>query len=130
MMSLISTYFNLSDPLKAGDFNLILELLGLLLPFLIMILLCFLVCVLLFIAKRKYFKDVTYTFTHWGTEKKGSGFEFTSSWSKFLYYKETKRFILLYISKTDSLILQKKMFKDDAELEDFKLFISERLPRA
>ena len=72
---------------------------------------------------------MTYTFNHWGMEKKGNEFEFTRSWNWLLKYKVTKKFILIYTSQFNAEIIQKRMFNNNAELEDFILFIEERLSK-
>lgn len=87
-----------------------------------------LISVLFFLLKPNHFKDITYTFTHWGMEKKGRDFELTKPWSKFLKFKETKKFVLLYMTKNDPEIIKKKIFENHRELADFMLFIKSKLP--
>jgi YcxB-like protein len=86
--------------------------------------------ILLMTFRGNHFKDVTYTFTHWGMEKIGKGIEFSRPWSKFLRFKESRHFLFLYISENDAHIIQKRMFKSDDEIESLKQLIFRHLNSA
>lgn len=83
--------------------------------------------VLLMTLRPDHFKDVTYYFTHWGMEKIGKGIEFTRPWSKFLRFRESSHFIFLYITENDAHIIQKRMFKSNQDLQNFKQFIAHQI---
>ena len=87
----------------------------------------FLISILSILIKPYYFKDVTYEFTYWGVIKKGKRFEQSFQWKDFLSLRETKSFILLYLTQNDALIIQKKMFANTGELENFKNFLDNQL---
>lgn len=82
----------------------------------------------LYLLKPHQFKNITYQFTHWGMEKNGVGIDFSRQWSKFLKFRETKHFILLYLTVNDAHIIQKRMFESDEQIRYFISFVSERLP--
>ena len=86
--------------------------------------------ILLMLLRRNHFTNVTYHFTHWGMEKIGKGIEFTRPWNKFLKFRETAHFIFLYITPNDAHIIQKRMFLNNEEIEDFRKLISEQIPKA
>jgi hypothetical protein len=86
----------------------------------------FLVTILLWKFKPAIFK-ATNKFTHWGMERRGEGFELSIPWNKFLRYKETKKYILLYITKDDAFVIRKKLFDSDEQLEDFRHLVSEKI---
>jgi hypothetical protein len=83
--------------------------------------------ILIRIIKPNYFKNVTYRFTHWAIEKIGKNIEFTRPWNKVLKNQETKYFIFLYITENDAHIIQKRMFRDNEEIQNFKQFISQQI---
>ena len=86
----------------------------------------FLVAILLWKFKPAIF-NTTNKFTHWGMERTGEGFEISIPWNKFLRYKETKKYLLLFITKDDALVIQKKIFESTEQLEDFRKLISEKI---
>jgi len=88
-----------------------------------------LVASLFMIARPQLYKNNTLRFTHWGMEKTGKGFEVTLPWSKFIKFRETNNFILLYTTEKDAEVIQKRMFRDASQLDEFKNFISEYLKR-
>ena len=81
----------------------------------------------LIITRPNHFKNVTYTFTHWGMEKVGKDIEFSRPWSKFLKFKESKHFIFLFITNNDAHIIQKRMFKSNDEVQSFIQLILDHL---
>ncbi len=87
----------------------------------------FILCLIVQLIKPNYFKNINYEFTHWGMFKKGIGFEYSSPWSKILKMKETKSFFLLYVSENDAHIVQKRMFKNEEEINNFKSLVIEKI---
>jgi hypothetical protein len=101
----------LIDIIAEKDFTLNTIFSNLFLPFFLIIFFSIVIAIgaiLLMILKPGNFKNITYTFTHWGMEKIGRGIDFTRSWNKFLKYKETKHFIFLFITENDAHIIQKR----------------------
>lgn len=86
---------------------------------------CFIILFLLFksIFHLRNNQDVIYTFNHWGIEKKGDKFKILIPWRQVQKYYETNSFFLFF-SNEDIPIIQKKMFKDSNELNNFKNFIN------
>ena len=100
---------------------------GVLISLVIYMLLLLLPTIYIWFAHPVRFKNVTYTFTHWGMTKTGSGYEYTRPWRGFLKYKETSTFILLFISDNDAHFLQKKMFANKDELNNFRKMLQEHV---
>ena len=86
-----------------------------------------LITIIVMKLKPKLFTKTTLTFTHWGMEKTGEIINYSAPWSKFFKYKETKKYLFLYITDKESHGVQKRMFADNTQLENFKQFISERI---
>ena len=84
------------------------------------------ISVFIFIFYPNAVKNITYTFTHWGMEKTGAK-ECTRQWSKFLKYHESKNFIFLYIDENNAHVIQKRMFNNSDELENFIFFAKEKI---
>lgn len=80
-----------------------------------------------YLSVPRNFQNITYRFNHWGMEKTGRGIEFSNPWRSIRKYKESKSFFLFYISLNDVHIIQKKAFKDEAEVNAFREFVKERL---
>ena len=78
-------------------------------------------------TRQNHLKNVTYKFTHWGMEKTGNGIEFTRPWRGFQKYIETKSFFLLYIADADAHFIQKRMFKNSEEIDEFRNFLDENI---
>ena len=68
----------------------------------------FILSFLMIIVKPNLFKNISYTFNNRGIIKKGKNLEFTRPWDKFIKWRETKSFILLYISENDAHIILKR----------------------
>jgi len=81
----------------------------------------------IYLARKEHVKNVTYTFNHWGMIKTGNGYEFTRPWRSFLKYKETSSFLFLYIGDFDAHFIQKRMFSNDDELNDFKKILTQNI---
>ena len=89
---------------------------------------CFIVFYGLFmIIKPNYFKNIKIKFTHWGMEKSFNGKEFLNPWSKFIKYKENKKYIFLFYTKEVADAIPKKLFNSENELADFKNLLSEKV---
>src|SRR5205085_2741647 len=82
---------------------------------------------ILMLMKPDNFKNISYRFTHWGMEKTTTDMNFSRQWSKFLKYKETKHFILLYVSENDAHIIQKRKFQTKEEVNDFLALVSKKI---
>ena len=127
LMLLVSIYISAGK----NKINWYEEILGSLWP--LIFILCFfivsssLIALLMMKIKPNNYKGITYTFTHWGMDKRGKEIEHSRQWSNFLSYHETKHFILLYITRNDAHVIQKRMFKDIEEQVRFIAFISKYL---
>lgn len=87
------------------------------------------ICLLIRLFRPAHFKNVTYTFTHWGMEKSGEGFLFTRQWNKFTGFRESRNFFFLYISDNDAHMLPKRLFANEDEVSEFRNFILEHLQK-
>ena len=105
-----------------GQFLLILFFL-----FMFFIILGALLVFLFMKIKPRLFTKTVLTFTHWGMERDGETFTYTTPWSKFLKFTETKQYFFLLITDKESYVIQKRMLENDSEMKSFKLFISERI---
>jgi hypothetical protein len=53
----------------------------------------------------------------------------TKAKNKILSFHETKHFVLLYVTKNDAHVIQKRMFKSDEDVESFMMFVSKYLSK-
>jgi len=81
--------------------------------------------VLFFIFKYKphVFQGYHYIYNHWGLEKQANGINTSVPWSFFLSIKETKRFFFFFIKQNEVVVVQKRMFADQNELDGFRNFV-------
>jgi|SRR5882724_10535961 len=94
-----------------------------LIPIILFGLMCGLVFILslaFFRSKPAMFKNIIFRFSGTGMIKSISGMEITRDWKDFTGLKETKSFFLLYISKTDAHIIQKRLFGNQQEMDAFR----------
>lgn len=87
----------------------------------------FLGCLVLYKIKPQNFKGIVYEFNHWGMTKMVNGKEYTRPWRSFSHMRETKNFFLLYISKMDAHFIQKRLFENDEEIENFRVLLKENI---
>ncbi|MEI6946712.1 YcxB family protein [Paraflavisolibacter sp. H34] len=80
----------------------------------------FFICLYIYKSKPYLFEGVSYDFTHWGVERLGERTEFSKPWRDITEFKETKAFFLLYVGNNDFHIIQKRMFANPEELNDFR----------
>jgi YcxB-like protein len=69
-------------------------------------------------------KKATYRFTAWGMEKTSVLGVFTRPWNQFLKFRESRHFLILYITENDGHVIQKRMFKNESEFEEFKQLVA------
>lgn len=73
------------------------------------------------------YKNVIYYFNDSGMLKRGNGFEISRAWTGFIKYTLTKNYILLYISENDAHIIQKRMFENSIDLENFIKLLNSKI---
>jgi phosphoribosylamine-glycine ligase len=56
-----------------------------------------------------------------------SGFVIATPWQNFSKIEESKNFFLLYLRKNQIQALQKRMFRDEQEIRDFRDFVKSKL---
>ena len=97
--------------------------------FLLLFLLVFTILFSLFIFKLKphWVKGNQYLFNNWGLEKTGAGKDFSAQWGRFIKYRESSRFIFLYINDNISFPIQKRMFDNEDQLQSFRQFIEKKI---
>ncbi len=84
-------------------------------------------CVIAYNSKPYLFKNITYDFTHWGITKTGEKTDFAKPWRDVIRLKESKSFFLIYSNDIDAIVIQKRMFEDFDEINNFKNFIVENI---
>ena len=72
------------------------------------------------------FKGNIYKLTDWGMEITTSKTAIILNWSEFNGYKETNKFIYLFLDK-DCHIIQKRLLKNPEELDWIKTVLSDKL---
>lgn len=82
---------------------------------------------IIYYRMRKLFTGVTFYFNHWGIEKRGDGFTFSTPWRQVLKVKENNAFLFLYIKENAAYVFQKRMFANANEVEEFKDFLSSKM---
>lgn len=83
---------------------------------------------LMMIIAPALFKPVVVQFNYWGMIRRGKVI-YELPWNKIRGYKETKRFIFLFNAENPNLIhtVQKRMFADEYEAQQFVAFVSRRV---
>jgi YcxB-like protein len=87
----------------------------------------FLMSCLLILTKPSLVKNITFEFNHWGMIKNTRDNEYSTPWRGFIKFRETKRFFLLYVTENDAHIIQKRMFSDPGERENFRKFADQNI---
>lgn len=86
----------------------------------------FILSFLMINVKSNLFKNVTYTFNNWGMIKSGKNVEFKRPWDKFIKWRETRSFFLLYTSESDAHVILKGPLHQN-ELEEVRQIIEKHL---
>ncbi len=81
---------------------------------------------ILYAGSRSVFKDVEIEFNHWGVSRKSDKINISKPWREIPKAEETKTAFHIYITKSDFIIIPKRAFKDDAEINSFGYFLSTR----
>jgi YcxB-like protein len=82
-----------------------------------------LIVLILKIVRPNHFQNVTYYFDSWGVQKIGKGLELITAWKQFIQARESNSFIFLYVSELDAHIIQKRLFENENDLNDFREFM-------
>jgi hypothetical protein len=77
--------------------------------------------------KPAAFKNITYQYTNWGVERLGEGLAFSAQWNKFIKLVETKQFLFVYLNESNAHVIQKRMFKDQEEMDELRQFIAQKI---
>jgi hypothetical protein len=86
----------------------------------------FIFTALIYLGSRFVFKDINIEFTHRGVNRKSDRINLSKPWREIVKAEETKKAFHIYISKNDFIIIPKRAFKDDAEINSFGYFLSTR----
>lgn len=108
--------------------NITATILPALLFFIIMAVLFSLVTVYSYYKNKKLLQNVFLNFNHWGVTKETAGREYSSPWRDLKDYKETKRFFLVYAKTGGVFTVQKRMFRDEQEIDAFREFLKDKFP--
>ncbi|WP_143774282.1 YcxB family protein [Niastella vici] len=66
------------------------------------------------------FNNVLYQFSHWGITREGPNTNFSKPWREIDRFRESKQFFLIYVSRFDVHIIQKKMIGDVERINIFR----------
>ena len=127
-LTLISMFLGFATTSKSIDLATVLgSFVPIAILLLIVVIFAFLICLYIYKSKPYLFDNVSYNFTHWGVVRHGERTEFSKPWREISKIKETKAFFLLYVGNTDFHIIQKRMFTNLDELNDFRLLLQENV---
>lgn len=74
------------------------------------------------------FKNAFYSITHWGITKEVGNNEYPIPWRDATKYKETDLYFIIYMAANNFIPIQKNMFANEHELNNFRQFINDKLP--
>jgi YcxB-like protein len=116
----------------AGPKAFIFEsIMGTLIPAVSFVVLMFIIFVFISIfayyMEKKKSKEVFYRFNHWGIHKEIGGEELSNPWRDAKEFKETQSYFFIYMKPSGVVPVQKNMFSNEAEVNEFSEFIQERL---
>jgi hypothetical protein len=85
------------------------------------------VCSYFYNIKPQFFKNISYSFNHWGIIRNSEISGFSKPWREISKFKETKSFFLLYISGLDFHIVQKRKFNSSEDVANFRALLKENI---
>jgi hypothetical protein len=88
-----------------------------------------LISFIIFKKKADLINGLQFRYNHYGAEKIRKGMSFSEPWRNFLKMTETKNFFFLFLDKNRVQALQKRMFRDEDQLNDFRSFVKEKIER-
>ena len=104
---------------------------SIILPTLILLLtiIVFYAVVIFFVLKTNSsdYKNLTYEFTDWGIKRINSKYKFSRSWNKIRKFTETKSMFMLFVSPWKSIMVHKKVFTNEDEMNDFRDMLAEKI---
>jgi len=86
-------------------------------------------CFYFYAAKPYLFRNVTYQFTHWGMEKEGEMVHTSNAWREITKFKESKNYFFIYTGGIDVHFIQKRMFTDFLQVDQFRDMLKENIKR-
>lgn len=114
----------------SSEMNLLVSILSSILPIIVISvfapILFFIFTALIYLGSRFVFKDIHIEFTHWGINRKSDRINLSKPWRDIVKAEETKTAFHIYITKNDFIIIPKRAFKDDNEMNSFGYFLSTR----
>ena len=109
--------------------SLYLSLVPIVLLLITALIVIFIACFYFYYAKPQYFKNISYSITHWGIIRNSETSGFSKSWREIVKYKETKNSFLVYISARDFQVIQKRKFKNSEDISNFRDLLNENVNR-
>jgi hypothetical protein len=88
----------------------------------------FILLLLMRVLRPALFKNISYTFNHWGMYKRMEAREYSIPWRDFTGWEETRSFFILYVgvkNAQDGHIISRKGL-DEKEWHEFIEFLKER----
>jgi YcxB-like protein len=124
---LLSTLLGLATASEVNPLgNFLTSLSAILGTLLFLIILFFILTGAIYTGFRHAFKHVEIVFNHWGVNRQSDKINISKPWRDIVKAEETKTAFHIYISKNDFIIIPKRAFKDDNEMNSFGYFLSTR----
>lgn len=76
------------------------------------------------------FNNVLYQFSHWGITREGPNTNFSKPWREIDRFRESTQFFLIYVSKFDVHIIQKKMIGDAGRINIFRSMLEQNVGKS
>jgi hypothetical protein len=100
-------------------------MIGALFPLIFFLVGSFVLILLIYMIRPGFFR-ATYFLNHWGMIRTSAKAEIQLSWSRFLKWKETKDFFLLFIVEHDVHIISKRNLEQQ-DLPELRTLLSEKI---
>lgn len=108
--------------------NLIASLISSLVPVVMLLffatILFLIFTMVIYYSNTHVFKPVNIEFNHWGVNRKTDRIDLSKPWREIEKAEETKTAYQIFISKSDFIIIPKRAFKDENEMNSFGYFLS------
>ncbi|RXK58157.1 YcxB family protein [Lacibacter luteus] len=127
-MLILSVVSLLLGFVTSTEANLIVSLISSLAPIVILLFFApflFLVfTAIIYFSNSPIFKPVNIEFNHWGVNRLSDRINLSKPWREIVKAEETKTAFHIYVSKNDFIIIPKRAFKDEIEMNNFGYFLS------
>ncbi len=112
----------------SAETNLIASLISSLAPIVMLLFFTFILFLIfttvIYTSNTHVFKRINIEFTHWGVNRKTDKVDLSKPWREIIKAEETKTAYNIFIGKSDFIIIPKRAFKDQNEMDSFGYFLS------